>query len=249
MIEHLSYSSINTFLSCAANWKMKYIDKLPTSGSPEMTLGTAIHDTIEQHLLGKGDLLSIYPEAWAKALTKDVNVFWGTDTPEQVCNEGIRLLSAKAVTTGIQQLKSSQTPTIETKVELHVPGVPIPIVGYIDLIDSHGVPGDFKTSKASWSMDKAAGSIQTLFYLTALNQAGDHRHNWVFRHYIIVKTKTPNFQVLEHSHRPGEMFWLLQMIKNVWMAIESGIYPENPTTWLCGPEYCDFYKQCRGKYG
>lgn len=249
MIEHLSYSSITTFLSCAANWKFKYLDKLPTFSSPELVLGTAVHNAVEAYLLGKGELIESYPAAWEMAMSRDANkIFWGTDTQEQVYNEGLRLLSHASVSEGIKALRNGTEPKIETKVELRVPGVPVPIVGYIDVITSDGIPGDFKTSRASWSQVKAQDSIQTLFYLAAMNQAGVKDHNWTFRHYVIVKTKTPQFQVLEHTHKPGELFWLFGMVQNVWKAIETGVFPENPTTWLCSPDYCDFYKSCRGKY-
>lgn len=250
MIEHLSYSSISTYLNCAANWKFKYLDKLPTYSSPELVLGTAVHNAVEAYLLGKGGLTAVYPAAWETALEKDKDkIFWGTDTPEQTYNEGVRLLSSPAVSDGIKHLvNGGEPPKIETKVELRVPGVDVPVVGYIDVITPDGIPGDFKTSRASWNQAKAQDSIQTLFYLAALNQAGVNNHQWRFRHYIIVKTKTPQFQMLEHSHKPAEVFWLFGMIGNIWKAIQSGIFPENPTTWLCNPEYCDFYQSCRGKY-
>lgn len=247
MIDHLSYSSITSYLSCARSWAYKYIEKLPTTSSPELAFGSAVHETIEQHLLGKGELLDLWPTSWKKA-SEPNNIFWGIDTPEQHYNEGIRILSHKSVSDGIALLKMNQEPRIETKVELKAPGVPVPIIGYIDLIDDYGIPGDFKTSKASWNMDKARGATQSLFYLAALNQLGDNRHHWTFRHYVIVKTKTPQFQTLEHRHSIGEIFWLFGMLKNVWRAIMAEAYPENPTTWLCNPEYCDFWKSCRGCY-
>lgn len=248
-MDHLSYSSISLYLSCARAFKFKYLEDYPTYSSPELVLGTAVHNAVEAYLLGKGGLTEMYPAAWEQALEKDKDkVFWGTDTPEQTYNEGLRLLSHQTVADGIKRLNGGTAPQIETKVELKVPGVPVPIVGYIDVITSDGIPGDFKTSRASWSQAKAQDSIQTLFYMAALNQAGNKDHQWRFRHYIMVKTKTPQFQVLEHSHKPAELFWLFGMIGNVWRAMQAGIYPENPTTWLCGPDYCDFYKSCRGKY-
>jgi hypothetical protein len=249
MIEHLSYSSITTYLNCAANWKFKYIDQLPTYSTPELVLGTAVHNAVEAYLLGQGDLITVYPQAWEKAQERDKDkIFWGTDTPEQTYNEGVRLLSHATVANGIKSMNGGTAPQIETKVELRVPSVPVPIIGYIDVITADGIPGDFKTSRASWNQAKAQDSIQTLFYLAALNQAGVKNHQWKFRHYVIVKTKTPQFQVLEHTHKPAELFWLFSMISNIWKAIQSEVYPENPTTWLCSPEYCDFYKSCRGKY-
>jgi len=130
---------------------------------------------------------------------------------------------------------------------LRVPGVPVPVIGYIDLILDDGTPADLKTSKMSWSEAKAADSLQGLFYLAALNQAGVPI-NWKFKHIIFVKTKEPKVQILENEHKPGELFFLSEIIKRVWDSIESGQFPINPTSWKCSETYCDFYANCRGKY-
>ena len=136
---------------------------------------------------------------------------------------------------------------IERKVELRVPGVPVPVIGYIGVILEDGTPADFKTSARSWTQDQANNSLQTLFYLAALNQAG-FEVNWRFKHFVFVKTKTPQVQVLEHSHKPGELFFLFETIKRVWEGISKEYFPLNPTTWRCSEKYCDFYANCRGRY-
>jgi hypothetical protein len=133
-------------------------------------------------------------------------------------------------------------------VELHVPGVPIPIIGYIDVVTADGVPGDFKTAARSWTQDQAQNELQSLFYLAALNQAGIATPGWMFRHYTIIKTKTPKFEAFEHCHKPGELMFLFDLIQRVWTGIERGVFALNPTGWKCSPSYCDFYSKCRGKY-
>lgn len=246
MIEHLSYSSISSYLSCAAAWKFHYIDQVPTPGVPELVFGSAFHNTIEQFIAGQhqGDLLQMWQGNWAAQLEKEQNIAWDSTTPEEMCNKGVLMFGNKDIQAGILSIKSER---IETKVELRVPGVPVPIVGYIDVITSDGVPGDFKTSSKSWTMDKALGETQPLFYLAALSQLGITVPDWKFRHYVFVKTKTPQFQVLEHVHNPGQLFWLFKMIRNVWRAIDAGVFPENPTGWRCCPQYCDYWSICRGK--
>jgi len=248
MIEHLSYSSISAYLACAKNWQLKYIDKLPTYGSPDLTIGSAVHNCLEAFLKQEGpecNPLEFYlPAAWSSALERG-EVFWGHETPESAYNEALALVSHKAIQEGVSKFRGDIK--IEEKVELHVPGVPLPIVGYID-VQIDGVPGDFKTSARSWTQDRAQNETQSLFYLAALNQAGRTVPDWKFRHYVIVKTKTPQWQVFEHVHKPGEIFWLFGMIQSVWKGIESGVFPENPGSWKCGPVYCDFWAQCRGKF-
>jgi putative RecB family exonuclease len=254
-LDHLSYSSISLFLQCSASWKMKYIDKIKTPTSPELVMGSAVHGTVETFIANnhQDSLIGLWNQKWTEQLEKDKNIDWGTNTPEHYCNEGIRILSNSEVQKGIlsvRVMRDANGPLIEREVALKVPGVPIPITGFIDLVTEHGIPGDIKTSKSSWSADKALTEIQPLFYLAMLNQLGIVKNpEWRFIHFVIVKTKTPQFQVIEHIHNPGQLMWLFQMVRNVWKAIESGIYPENPTSWACSSNYCGYWARCRGKYG
>lgn len=253
MIDHLSYSSISSYLYCSRSWAFKYVDQVKTPTSPELVFGSAFHGTVEQYLRESSpvnnDMLNMWAENWAKQ-TEGQEIDWGTDTPESFYNEGIRLLSNKDIQDGINKIvpgTDDKGPKIERYVELRVPGVPIPIIGYIDIITSDGVPNDFKTSKSSWSMDKAMSETQPLFYLAALNQAGIQTPGWKFRHYVFVKTKTPQFQAIDHVHNPGQLMWLFEMIRRVWKAIEGEHYPMNPTGWMCSPNYCNYWNLCRGK--
>jgi hypothetical protein len=250
MIEHLSYSSISAFLDCPEIWRRKYLAKEPTMTSPALVFGSAFHGTLEKIVVDRQlKILDVWSEQWTKAL-EGQNVFWGTDTPEGICNEGIRLFSHDSVLRAVAQIKPAADENgakIERRVELRVPGVPVPVIGYIDITLEDGTPADFKTSSKSWSDAKASDSLQSLFYLAALNQAGE-KINWKFQHIVFVKSKKPKVQFLEHSHTPGELFFLFDLIGRVWKSIETGVFPLNPTGWKCSPSYCDFWQNCRGKF-
>lgn len=251
MIDHLSYSSISTFLECGENWRRKYILKEPTKSSPALVFGSAFHGSVEQAVTpgNQTPILDLWSAKWAEMIEKET-VFWGADTPEQHYNEGVRLLSHKTVTDALAGIKvgvDEQGPKIERKVELRVPGVPIPVIGYIDLILEDGTPADLKTSKASWSEAKASDSLQGLFYLAALNQAGIKTPG-KFTHIVFVKTKEPKVQILENVHSDKELFFLFEIISRVWRSIETENFPINPTGWMCSDQYCDFYANCKGRY-
>ncbi len=250
MIDHLSYSSITSYLDCPENWRRKYIAQEPTMSNPALAFGTAFHGTVEKAVVDPElDILSIWGGEWNKALEKE-KIFWGTDTPEETFNDGVRMFSNKPLLAELKNIipgTDDQGAKIERKVELRVPGVPIPVIGYIDIILQDGTPADLKTSAKSWSEGKAADSLQGLFYLAALNQSGVEI-NWKFKHIIFVKTKEPKVQILENTHKPGELFFLFELIQRVWQGIEREVFPMNPTSWKCGDKYCDFYADCRGKY-
>lgn len=251
MIDHLSYSSISLYLSCPEAWRRKYLAQEPTRKSTALAFGSAWHGLVENAIRAEQpDMLSIWTEEFEKAFTPDV-AYDLAETREQHFNEGVRLLNHADVQRAIKGIRpmcdEKEGPVIEQKVELRVPGVDVPIIGYIDVVLEDGTPADFKTSARAWSDDKAASSLQSLFYLAALNQAG-FEVNWKFKHIIFTKTKTPQVQILENTHSPKELFFLFELIRRVWESIQKEAFPLNPTGWQCSDKYCDFYANCRGKY-
>lgn len=256
-IEYLSYSSINLFLTCGEAWRRKYVLKEPQATTPALLFGSAFHGTIEQYISNRysglpleDDFYHLWAEKWGAALEREPNCEWGADTPEEHYNEGVRLLSNPELLQLVNRLAPLQDDSglfMERKVELRVPGVPIPIIGYIDLVTSDGVPGDFKTSAQQWSQDKAKAELQPLFYLAALNQMGRSVPGLRFRHYVVTKAKQSKVQMLETQHTWDAIFWLYGLIQQVWRAIESESFVVNPHAWLCGPKFCGAWSRCRGR--
>ena len=254
MLEYLSYSSINLYLTCGEAWKRKYILKEAQPSSPALVFGSAFHGTVEEFISGadvRYTPAELFPFKWRAVLEREGSrVEWGADTPEQHENEGVRILGVPEVyrmIEGITPLVDEQGPYIERKITLNVPGVPIPVIGYIDLMTSDGIPGDFKTSSTKWSQDKAEAEIQPLFYLAALHQAGRTVPGLKFRHYVVTKTKKPDAQVIEHSHTWNEVFWLYELIRRAWQGIEREVFPTNPGAWLCSSKFCSAWSTCRGR--
>lgn len=253
-MDHLSYSSISSYLTCGRNWKYKYVDKAATPKSGEQFFGSVFHGVAEQYVVtGYTPITDLWQMLWNEEKEKTEQIEWGDNSPELLFNEGIRMLSSKDVLNTLSAIKpliELGEPVIEKKIELRVPGVPVPIIGYIDCVTSDGVPVDFKTSSRSWTQDKAQSEIQPTFYLAALNQAG-YKLNTErkFRHYVFVKTKTPQVQIWETRRSLQDIFWLFEMIREVWQGIQREVYTPNPTTYLCDPKYCAYWKDCRGKNG
>ena len=257
MIEYLSYSSINLFLTCGEAWRRKYIAKEPQSVTPALVFGSALHNTIEEYIDNRtsGDdprysMQELWQYKWNAEVERQPNCEWGASQPEEHFNEGIRLLSNPDLVHMVNRLtplRDEKGLFMEREVFVNVPGVPVPIKGYIDIVTNDGVPGDFKTSAQSWSNDKAAKELQPLFYLAAMNQLGIDSPGLRFRHYVITKTKTPKVQVIETQHTFDSIFWLFGLVQQVWRAIETETFVVNPHAWLCGPKYCNAWSTCRGR--
>lgn len=252
-LDHLSCSSISTWLTCPRSWKFKYVDRIPSPPSAAQIFGSAIHDCVETYLRGARDrsLAQIWPAIWNAQLEEKPELAWGNgESPESLYNEGVRILTTPEIVNvidGLQCQTDADGPMIERKVELRVPDVSVPIIGYVDLITSDNIPTDFKTSARSWGTDKAQNEIQPLFYLAALTHAGVNTHNLRFRHVVFVRTKSPQVQVIESRFTFGNIFWLLEMVRNVWAAIRENHFPCNPLAWSCSEKWCSYWSLCRGK--
>ena len=257
-IQHLSYSSASAYLRCGRNWKFRYLDRIPAPTSPALLFGGVFHSTIEAYIrnVSKGGesaaLTEIWERQWTSKLAQEAdNVAWGDETPDALRAEGVRMLQTPEIARtikGVTPLVSRNGHIhIEDFVELEVSGVPVPVVGYIDIIDSDGVPGDFKTASRAWSERAAQGELQPLFYLAALRQAG-HSGNpeMRFRHYVFTKTRNPAAQVIETRRKPQEIEFLFELVREVWRGIEAGVFVPNPMTWKCSPKYCEYWAICRG---
>jgi len=250
-LDHLSYSSISSYLLCGESWRRRYVAKEPAPTSDALVLGSAFHNAVEAYIKGAPDLQVAFEQAWSRQLERDQNIAWETGTPEPTRADGLRMVTAKPVREMLDQTRANFDPEhglTERRVELRVPGVPIPIIGYIDIITKDGVPGDFKTASRMWEAGKAAEELQPLFYLAALNQEGIQVPGWMFRHYVVSKGKFPSAKVFEVQRKPAEVFGLFEIIQRAWAGIERGVYLMQTDGWKCSPKYCEYWPGCRAKY-
>ncbi len=250
-VDHLSFSSINAYLLCGEAWRRRYVVKEPAPVSDNLVLGSAFHGAIEAYLKGAPDLEAAYEQSWTQQLERGQSIAWEAGTPGPTHDTGLRMVKAKPVRDLLAEIRANFDPEhgiIERRVELHVPGVPIPIIGYIDIITRDGIPGDFKTASRMWTDAKAGDELQPLFYLAALNQTGVEVPGWTFRHYVFAKGQHPAAKVFEVQRKPSEIFALFEVIQRAWAGIEAGVYLMQPGGWKCSPKYCEFWQGCRAKY-
>ena len=75
MIDHISYTQINTYLSCPLKYNFQYVEKIPWPFKPEgLVFGSAIHQALEHYYTGRkegravpeSEMLALYDAAWEK---------------------------------------------------------------------------------------------------------------------------------------------------------------------------------------
>ena len=272
MIKHLSYSSINLYLTCSRAWRFRYVDKVKMPVAVALSFGSAFHNAIEKYIRHQDPTITergilvdeFFAETWKAQLAREQQVDFGKESSESMARLGQRMLgtecevtgggpnrkipNASAFLNGIVPMIDDNGPVIEKKITLWVPGVSVPIIGYIDLITQDGVPCDFKTSGKAWWAAKAHDQLQPSFYLAALNQMRQSTQGGKFRYYIFTKTKKPKIQIINTERTFNHLLWLMMLIVDVWHGIQAGVFPPTgPGSWKCSAKFCEFWKMCRGK--
>jgi len=244
---HLSYSSISHYLNCGRSWQFKYQQDLPEKKSSSLIFGSAVHGAIQKHIQGGSDLRQAWRESWSKELALNPDIEWGSDNQTELFNYGVQVFSNEDILSTIQGLKPltlNGSPCMELKVELNVPGVPVPVIGFVDMVQANGVAVDFKTSRTSWTQERADKEMQATFYIAALNQMGMCQIPEVFEYIVFVKNKAPKVQRFVTERKAADIFRLFNLVGEVYRAINQQVFLPNPTAWSCSEKYCSFWNEC-----
>lgn len=249
-IDHLSYSSISSFLECGKRWEYHYIDRLPSIGTPALAFGTAAHATIARAVTGETQAITeVWREEWDKAAAAG-EIDWSSDLPAQVCNDGVRLFGDPTVQRTLAALQPAHDEAgaiVERRIEMRVPGVPVPVIGFLDFLGSDGVLRDFKTAGRAWSDGTLREQSQPLVYLAAANQMRLPHTPGRFQHVVVTKARTPQVQLLDSTHTPADVLWMVGVVAQVWRSIEAGRFVPNPKACFAWGRRCEYFDRCRGR--
>lgn len=142
-------------------------------------LGSAVHDALafnfgSKILTGEDQvrdtIMAYYHDsAWPDQVAKHEDILW-EDKPDDVMGLGWRLVDVY-----MNQVAHRVTPVdVEVQVNFRVPGVPVDIVGVVDLVQTDGKPLiDFKTSSRRTSVMKPEWRLQGRIYSYAYQRPID----------------------------------------------------------------------------
>lgn len=249
-VKNLSYSSISAYQQCPRAWRFRKIDRIETPAPGRAVFGRAVHEVIETYLKAQlaGEeysMLDGWPGVWRKHLGEGELRWIKGDTPETLLVEGQRVLKTcfNSPIRHIKPLVVDGEPAIEERIEFEVEDVPVPVTGYVDVVEADGVPADFKVVSRRWSQGTVDKELQPDFYLIGLHRKGYDVPGLRFKFYVV----TPNgVQILETQRSTERLIWTLDMIRDTWRAIEAGAFPPNTSTWKCSERWCEYWGVCRG---
>ena len=252
--EHLSASAIGTYIDCGLLYKFSKIDKLPIEQkSDAMEFGSAIHFVLEEYyqekLIGE------------KLLLKDIHEFFETtwrvraeDKTDIHYNKGhdfqsLLMLGKDLLTVWYQKLPDDNYNIIgvEEAFSFYLPGIEIPFIGGMDLIEEDDtgivIVTDHKTSSKAYSADEVDQNQQLTLYQLALKSMGYLDREILLKFDTLIKTKTPKFEQYWTTRSEIDEHRLVRKYVKVWEGIKAGVFIPNDTSWKCSSG-CLYKRAC-----
>ena len=242
--EHLSASSIGTYVECSLLYKFSKIDKLPIEQkSDAMEFGSAIHWVMEQYyqekMIGEKlllkDIHELFEKSWRMRVEDKTDIQYNKGHDFQ----SLLMLGKDLLTVWYQKLTDDNYTIlgVEEAFSFYMPGIELPFIGGIDLIEEDDVGTivvtDHKTSARAYSATEVDQNQQLTLYQLALKSMGYGDREILLKFDTLIKTKTPRFEQYFTVRTEIEEHRLVRKYLKVWEAIKSGIYIPNDTSWKC----------------
>lgn len=254
MIYHLSYSSISALLRCPRSWKYRYIDKLPSAMTANLLVGNVYHKTIAYAynqkmagaIPGQEEIAEMFSTFWEQQV-KAKYVYDGSSEPKleatyidwngwepNVLHKRGQTMSKLYVS---KMLPKYDPVAVEQKFKKNIEGVPLPIVGYIDVLTEDLIV-DHKWRGRAYSEMELAKDIQMTLYSMLTGRRKMEIHQALNQNKL-------GLRAIPLVREEAEIEWVEDLVRAVWLQIDSGIFPPNPMNNLCSPKYCPYYATCK----
>lgn len=267
--EHLSASSVDLLTDCGHLWEGKYRRGVEGPRGDGLMLGAAFDGAVEWVLRRRWDghwvtaeqLASRFAVEWEAGLAKPGPIDWGTRGQESTFEDGLTLCAAPATLAALRAIDlaphpdNPDAPGLQVQIKLTVPGVSVPIIGFIDVlaktVTSSG-PGvlvlDVKTARRRWARGRERKELQARIYAAALWQAGMPFPTLSTGYWVFVPGMTPeasHVQRLDPMLSEKDLLLTMTMLRKSWRQIEAGTFVGNLHSWRCTPK-CPLWGECVG---
>jgi len=257
-IGHLSQSSINMFLRCPAQFMFRYIQGLKVPPSANLSLGKAVDGSLNFNYKWKmgnntdkplDEVLDFYSTEFDGL--KEETEFQKDEDPAEIKDSGVRV---------IEEYQNSTAPTIQPiacqkEVGFQLSSVPIPTVGYIDLIDDRNTVIDNKVKSKSPTRDKNTGyylpseneKLQMTIYENGLLKEGFVPSS--LRIDSMITTKVPKVVPSFVWTTANDLKYVENLVQMIKRAVEAEIFIPNRHGVMCTRRHCGFWHFCEKQYG
>jgi putative RecB family exonuclease len=251
--EHLSVSAIGTYVECSLSYYFSRIIKLPMEKKIDnMEFGKAIHWVLEQYyqekLVGEKlllkDIHDLWETSWKRRAEDKTDISYSKNNDFK----SLLMVGSDLLTVWHNKLPNDNYTiiAIEQAFSFYLPGIEIPFIGGIDLIeeDTAGtiIVTDHKTSGKAYSAGEVDQNQQLTLYQMALKSIGYTNREILLKFDTLIKTKTPKFEQYWTTRSEIDEHRLVRKAIAIWEAIKAGIFIPNDTSWKCPS--CSYKNAC-----
>lgn len=175
-IGHLSASSLGMFRRCPRQWQQRYLKGRKEPPGEALVIGNFFHETLNwnygQKIVSHEDrpLSEVIEFLQDAAVPRVVDaaggvgeIRWDTSDPDKGL-DAARSDSQRITTAYHSQILPRMQPVAtEQRLEWHIDGMPVPLIGFLDTITAHSVV-DTKTGKQAVSKLKPSWQLQADIY-------------------------------------------------------------------------------------
>jgi len=135
---------------------------------------------------------------------------------------------------------------VEEPFSFTVPGVPVPIIGGMDLVeeDPSGtiIITDHKTPAKAMAEKDVHINQQLTIYQMAAKANGYASREIMLKFDCLIKTKTPKFQQYYTTRSENDEQRMIRKIQSVWEGMAKGVFVPNDLSWKCNN--CSYKTAC-----
>lgn len=150
-LRSISPTQLRTYDTCPLQYRMRYLDRVPSADSPASLVGQAVHTALERNFLEKrrsgydldmDEAADIYDDVWDARLPPGAASGPSADEFDEAYASGQSVLELYLTEVAPKVIPH----LVEHRFRFDIPGVQVQLVGTVDLIDRTGVVIDHKTS-------------------------------------------------------------------------------------------------------
>lgn len=251
MIDHISPSMLGLFCRCQEAFRRRYIEGIKLPPGIAACIGTGMHKGAEanhRQKMGSGcdlpvsDIQDAARDGYHKAVSDGVFIPAGEEAGASAeLSKGVDTAVSLAAAYARHVAPRIRPVAVEYKMEAAVEGLPVPLLGIIDVLDESGWCPDLKSAGRKWPESKAEGNMQPPIY-----------------HYLLKVTRgieaSMSFEVITHKgdHQPipanvrdDDLAPIVARAKGLLHTMQSGVFlPAEPGHWMCGPKWCGYWHSC-----
>ncbi len=238
----VSPTQVRTYQRCPLAYKYRFLEQWRGPQSPPGLLGHAVHSAIEATLKAKrkfredlrpDEMEAVFDEAWNRGLPPETETMGGScEEFDAAREEGYGMIEFY-----LERVAPDSKPhLVEHRFTFELDGVPVPVVGQVDLIEGDGTVVDHKTSLHTYPEDYLDNDVQLFCYAVgyAFFRLGVRAKKGVLpraalvndaRVDVIVREPSPQLQQIRKKYSDDDLGRIAEILRDVASKIESAEFP------------------------